>query len=86
MSDAIRSGLLHDVKDLEPRVLASAADTTDSGGASPDQRRGGDSDASDADADGSDASDTDATDGDSDGSDAADADGTDGDADGTDNA
>ena len=77
MNEEIESGLIQDVRDLEPAALnASPADGKDGA----DQKRGGDSD-------GTDAQDNDGTDsGDADGTDSADADGTDGDGDGTDNA
>lgn len=77
MNEEIESGLIQDVRDLEPVALnASPGDARDSA----DQKRGGDSD-------GTDAQDNDGTDsGDADGTDSADADGTDGDGDGTDNA
>ena len=90
MSDEIRSGLLDDVQDLDPRSMAGSGV---GGGSTPGTRTDTDQDASDtadadgtdgADADGSDASDadgsdsdSDASDSDSDGSDASDADGTD---------
>lgn len=77
MNEEIESGLIQDVRDLEPVALnASYTDGKDAA----DQKRGGDSD-------GTDAQDNDGTDsGDADGTDSADADGTDGDGDGTDNA
>ena len=77
MNEEIESGLIQDVRDLEPVALnASPADGTDAA----DQKRSGDSD-------GTDAKDSDGTDsGDADGTDSGDADGTDGDGDGTDNA
>lgn len=81
MIDEIRSGLLEEVKDVNPRSMTGSGDVKDSGASSPDQKRGEDADGTDggADSDGSDASD-------SDGSDASDADGTDSaDADGSDN-
>lgn len=79
MSDEIRSGLLEDVKDLEPRSMGGVS----GGGSTPKMT---DTDRTDADQDGTDAGDSDGTDaGDADGTDAMDADGTDaGDADGTD--
>lgn len=88
MSDQIRSGLLKDVKELDPTMVMTAGDVKDSGGMSPDQKPGADRDSADQDADGSDSGDTDASDkADTDGSDSSDADGSDGsDADGTDNA
>lgn len=75
MNEEIESGLIQDVRDLEPAALnASPADGKDSA----DPKR---------DSDGTDAQDNDGTDsGDADGTDSADADGTDGDGDGTDNA
>lgn len=81
MNEEIKSGLLQDVRDLEPGALAAAAaDQRDSGSAVPDQKRGGDSD-------GTDTKDSDGTDsGDADGTDKGDADGTDADTDGTDKA
>lgn len=88
MSEEIRTGLLQDVRELEPLAFsASAADGQD-GGTMPG-KKDSDADAADkSDADGTDSGDSDATDrGDSDGTDAGDSDGTDrGDADGTDNA
>ena len=74
MSEEIESGLIQDVRDLDPVALnASPADGTDGS----DQKRSGDSD-------GTDAQDSDGTDsGDADGTDSGDADG---DGDGTDNA
>jgi hypothetical protein len=84
MNEENNSGLLQDVRDLEPAVLAMAADGTDGGSAGsmsvPDHKRGGDSDGTDTqDSDGTDAGDSDGTDagGDSDGTDAGDSDGTD---------
>jgi hypothetical protein len=84
MSEEIRTGLIKDVRDLDPQALAAAAaDGTDGGAMMPKK----DHDKSDkSDADGTD-TDSDATDRDSDGTDAGDADGTDSaDADGTDSA
>jgi hypothetical protein len=87
MSDEIRSGLLHEVKDLEPRVLGATGDAKDAGSPEADRTKG-DTDGTDgADADGTDGGDTDASDSaDADGTDSADADATDGDSDGTDKA
>lgn len=86
MSHEIRTGLLHDVRDLDPHAIsASATDGQDSGAMMP--RKDLDADQTDkSDADGSD-NDSDASDRDADGSDSGDADGTDkGDADGTDHS
>ena len=87
MKEREESGLIQDVRELEPRSMsASAADGRDGGSASPDRKRGSDSDGTDGgDSDGTDSSDNDGTDGgDSDGTDSGDNDGTDGDSDGTD--
>jgi len=72
MSEDINSGLLQDVRDLEPHALhASPADGTDG-----DKKA--DSDQTDGDSDGDNGADTDGTDsGDSNGTDTGDADGTD---------
>lgn len=91
MSDEIRTGLLQDVRELDPRTLSASADADGNDGSmAPGGKKKHDGDSTDAsDADGTDAGDSDATDkgGDSDGSDKTDSDGTDGgDADGTDNA
>jgi len=73
MSEEINSGLLQDVRDLEPRSYSAAGpdkkDGTDK--ADTDSTDGGDSDGTDkADTDGTDGGDTDGTDGgDSDGTD-----------------
>lgn len=87
MNEEIKTGLLQDVRDLEPVALsASAADGTDTG---DQKKKTGDSDGTDTqDSDGTDSGDADGTDKtDSDGTDSGDGDGTDaGDADGTDNA
>ena len=88
MSDEIRTGLLQDVRELDPRTLSASADADGNDGSMAPGGKN-DRDTTDgSDADGTDAGDSDATDkGDSDGSDATDSDGTDGgDADGTDNA
>ena len=76
MNEEIESGLIQDVRDLEPVALnASAADGTDAS----DQKK--------HDSDGTDTTDNDGTDsGDADGTDSSDADGNDGDGDKTDNA
>lgn len=86
MNEEINSGLIQDVRDLEPRMATAGADSDGTDSAAPGQKRG-DTDATDADADGTDGADTDGTDnGDSDGTDNGDSDGTDtkADADGTD--
>ena len=77
MNEEMESGLIQDVRDLDPLALnATPGDGTDTA----DQKRGGDSD-------GTDTQDNDGTDsGDADGTDSGDADGTDGDGDATDNA
>ena len=76
MSEEIKSPLLQDVRDLEPRSFSA------------DPGRKGDTDGTDGggDTDGTDSGDTDGTDGgDTDGTDGGDSDGTDGgDSDGTD--
>jgi hypothetical protein len=80
MNEEINSGLLQDVRDLDPRPLsASATDGTDADQKVDRDRTDGDSDSGKAgDTDGTDAGDTDGTDsGDSDGTDSGDADGTD---------
>jgi hypothetical protein len=84
MSNDIESGLIQDIRNLEPNQLSSMGDGSDTG----DQKKKGDTDGTDADTDGTDSGDTDGTDaGDTDGTDGGDADGTDGgDSDGTDNA
>lgn len=87
MNEETQTGLIQDVRDLEPTALhASPADGTDAA----NQKRTGDSDGTDAeDDDGTDSGDADGTDseeGDGDGTDTSDADGTDGDGDGSDNA
>jgi hypothetical protein len=76
MSEEINSGLLQDVRDLDPHALsASPADGTDG-----DKKADQDNTDSGGDTDGD-------TGGDNDGTDSGDSDGTDGgDADGTDNA
>jgi hypothetical protein len=76
MNEEMESGLIQDVRELDPVALnASAGDGTDAA----DQKRG--------DSDGTDTQDNDGTDsGDADGTDSGDADGTDGDGDATDNA
>ena len=84
MSNDIESGLIQDIRELDPKPLsAMPGDGQDTGG-----QRKGDTDSTDADTDGTDSGDTDGTDGaDTDGTDGGDSDGTDaGDADGTDNA
>lgn len=71
MSEEINSGLLEDVRDLDPHVLqASPADGTDGDRKADSDRTDGDSDGDSADSDGTDS-------GDSDGTDSGDADGTD---------
>jgi hypothetical protein len=88
MNEEINSGLLQDVRDLEPALSASAADGTD-GGTDGSPMKKGDTDGTDAeDQDGTDATDADGTDDtDTDGTDDTDSDGTDDtDTDGTDNA
>ena len=83
MNEEIESGLIQDVRDLEPVALNAAATDQRDGGKDtvpPEHIRGGDSD-------GTDTKDNDGTDsGDADGTDSGDADGTDGDGDKTDNA
>lgn len=75
MNEEMESGLIQDVRDLDPAALHA-------------QQRPGDSDGTDTqDNDGTDSGDADGTDAqDGDGTDSGDADGTDGDGDGTDNA
>lgn len=76
MSNDIESGLIQDVRDLDPKPLsASAGDATDT----TDQKTPGDSDNTDTgDSDGTDNGDSDGTDsGDSNGTDKSDSDGTD---------
>lgn len=74
MNEEMESGLIQDVRDLDPVAIHA-------------QQRTGDSDGTDAqDNDGTDSGDADGTDGDGDGTDSGDADGTDGDGDGSDNA
>ncbi|MGZ5440386.1 MAG: hypothetical protein ACXW5U_03595 [Thermoanaerobaculia bacterium] len=76
MNEEIKSGLVEDIRELDPVALAATpGDGTDT----KDQKRGGDSDGTDAqDNDGTDAGDADGTDnGDADGTDKTDGDGTD---------
>jgi hypothetical protein len=83
MNEEIQSGLIQDVRDLEPTPLhASPADGTDAA----NEKRPGDSDGTDAeDDDGTDSGDADGTDSEE-GDGSGDADGTDEAGDGTDNA
>ena len=82
MNEETQSGLIQDVRDLEPVALnAAPADQRDGGKDTipPEHIRG--------DSDGTDTTDNDGTDsGDADGTDSSDADGTDGDGDKSDNA